>query len=187
MDFSSFNQLDWVIAAVVVVSAILGIWRGVVKEVLSIVGWVVGLFLAFQYSTELASHLTFFNAFGEVGQVAVAAIVIVFATLIAFALFGELLRLLIKAVTGGLGDSLLGLGFGLLRGAVIVVVCAFLASFTSAPQTRWWQKSVLIPYAEQAIGWVRPMMPDSLQAIEKIAREKQAQARAAWDEKFRIK
>ena len=187
MEPSAFNQLDWVITAVVAVSAVLGIWRGVVKEVLSIAGWLVGLFLAFRYSTDLAAHLGFFSAFGEVGRVALAAILIVIATLVVFALFGALLRLIIRAVSGGFGDAIMGLIFGLLRGAVIVVVCVFLATFTSAPQTKWWQKSTLIPYAQAAISWVRPLMPESLRDIEKIARDKQEQARAAWDEKFRIK
>lgn len=186
MDFSAWNQLDWVIAAVMGLSALLGLWRGVVREVVSVAGWAVGILLAFHYSAELAPHLAFFTAFGEMGRVAASAVLILVLTILAFAVAGALLRLIIKALTGGVGDSLLGLLFGLSRGALIVMAGVFVASFTSAPQGQLWQKSVLMPAAEKALEMAKPLMPESLREIEEVARKQQRAAKAAWDAKFKL-
>lgn len=183
---SAFNQLDWVIAAVAGLSALLGLWRGVVRELVSVSGWVSGIILAFRHSAELAPHLTFFTAFGEPGRVAAAALAILIVTVLAFAAGGALLRLVIKALTGGVGDSLLGLAFGAVRGSLIVMAGVFIASFTSMPEGALWQKSVLVPYAEKGLDLARPLMPESLREIEEVARRQQQAARAAWEAKFRL-
>lgn len=186
MDFSSFNQLDWVIAAVLGLSAVLGLWRGVVREIVSVAGWIAGIILVFRYSAELGTHLTFFDSFGETGRTVAAAVIIIIVTLAVFALAGAVVRLLIKALTGGVGDSILGLVFGLARGALIVGVAVFIASFTSAPESHLWQKSRLMPYAEAGLELAKPLMPESLRQIEEIARKQQQAAKAAWEAKFRL-
>lgn len=186
MDFSAFNQIDWVIAAVMGFSALLGLWRGVVHEVVSVAGWIVAAILVFRHSAELAPHLTFFTAFGDIGRVAAAAAVIAFATVAAFAVAGALLRLLIKAVSGGVGDSVLGFLFGLARGFLIVGLGVFAASFTSAPEGLMWQRSELLPMVEKGLALMRPLMPAPLLQMEELAQNRQRAARAAWDAKFKL-
>ena len=48
------NEVDWVILAVLFFSTILGVSRGVVREILAIVGWVLGIFLSLRFAPELA-------------------------------------------------------------------------------------------------------------------------------------
>ncbi|MCG5030392.1 CvpA family protein [Mesosutterella sp. OilRF-GAM-744-9] len=186
MDFSAFNQIDWVIAAVMTLSGLLGLWRGVVREIVSVAGWIAAVILVFRYAAELAPHLTFFTAFGDIGRVAAAAAVIAFATVAAFAVAGAVLRLLIKAVSGGLGDSLLGLLFGFARGFLIVALGVFAASFTSAPEGLSWQRSELLPYVEKGLSLMRPLMPEALVQMEELAQRRQRAFRAAWEAKFKL-
>ena len=123
---------------------------------------------------------------GPVGRTAAGAVIVILVTLAAFAVFGSLLRLVIKAVSGGVGDGALGFIFGFIRGAVIVMAGVFVASFTSSPESRMWQQSELIPYAEKGLVMCLPLMPDTLVQIADIAKKQQDSAKALWNAKYRL-
>ena len=183
MDSGTLNQLDWVILAVLAASSILGVWRGVVKEVFSVAGWIAGFIFAFRHAADVGQVLPI-TSFGPVGRTAAGAVIVILVTLAAFAVFGSLLRLVIKAVSGG--DGALGFIFGFIRGAVIVMAGVFVASFTSSPESRMWQQSELIPYAEKGLVMCLPLMPDTLVQIADIAKKQQDSAKALWNAKYRL-
>ena len=177
MDSGTLNQLDWVILAVLAASSILGVWRGVVKEVFSVAGWIAGFIFAFRHAADVGQVLPI-TSFGPVGRTAAGAVIVILVTLAAFAVFGSLLRLVIKAVSGGVGDGALGF--------MIVMAGVFVASFTSSPESRMWQQSELIPYAEKGLVMCLPLMPDTLVQIADIAKKQQDSAKALWNAKYRL-
>ena len=183
MDSGTLNQLDWVILAVLAASSILGVWRGVVKEVFSVASWIAGFIFAFRHAADVGQVLPI-TSFGPVGRTAAGAGIVILVTLAAFASFGSLLRLVIKAVSGG--DGVLGFIFGFIRGAVIVMAGVFVASFTSSPESRMWQQSELIPYAEKGLVMCRPLMPNTLVQIADIAKKQQDAAKALCNAKYRL-
>ena len=185
MDSGTLNQLDWVILAVLAASSIRVVWRGVVKEVFSVAGWIAGFIFAFRHAADVGQVLPI-TSFGPVGRTAAGAVIVILVTLAAFAVFGSLLRLVIKAVSGGVGDGALGFIFGFIRGAVIVMAGVFVASFTSSPESRMWQQSELIPYAEKGLVMCLPLMPDTLVQIADIAKKQQDSAKALWNAKYRL-
>lgn len=185
MESAALTQVDWLILAVVGASTLLGLWKGFVKEAVSVAGWVAGVVLAFRYSAEVGKMIPF-DALGDLGRTASGAVVIIILALIAFAVMGELLRLVIQAVTGGIGDRLLGACFGFIRGALIVMAAVFVLSFTSAPTTLSWERSRYIPVAEEWLSKLEPLMPETMKDLASVAKKKQEAARAQWDANFRL-
>lgn len=95
------NEADFVICAVLLVSTVVGVSRGVVREILAIVGWAVAIFLALNYSPELARVIPL-ESLGTAVRTACAAVIIVVLTLFTCGLFRENL---LKA-SGGCGNHL---------------------------------------------------------------------------------
>ena len=146
---------DIVLCVVVLVSATIGLSRGLVKEVLSLIAWVAALFIAYFYAPRLAE--TFSADLGSFRVVlAFLALFIVVLVLASFVqwLIGKLVE-----TTGLSGtDRLLGFLFGSARGLVVCLV-ALIAMRPFVEETDWWQASVLkrelLAFEDDAMGWAR--------------------------------
>ena len=79
------NELDWAILIVLALSTIVGVTRGVVREILSIVGWVIGIVFAIRFSAELATHIPL-ESLGPAVRTIIAAVVIGILVVAALAL-----------------------------------------------------------------------------------------------------
>jgi membrane protein required for colicin V production len=149
---------DYVVLAVIAASVLLGLWRGVVSEVLALAAWVAG-FVAARAWAESASKL-FAGVVSEPAlRYAAGFALVMFAVLIVFALGRLLLKLLLRAVGLGPVDRLLGAGFGVLRGVLIVFVGVLIAGMTALPRAAWWQSSSLAPPLETAVVAAKPWLP----------------------------
>lgn len=155
---------DWAILAVLFFSTVTALVRGLLLEVFSLVGLIVGAFIAgWQY--DVCSPLLMRFGMSKNVADAVAFLVIAFGVAIAVSLFGKLLRGVVRGVGLGWIDRLLGAAFGLIRGlaAVLIVVVATAAFF---PGTEWLRDSELVPYFLQAshpVGqWFPAILRDKL-------------------------
>ncbi|MFT6092163.1 MAG: membrane protein required for colicin V production [Pseudohongiellaceae bacterium] len=153
MIIASLNEVDAIILVIAGLSCLFGIWRGLVKEVLSLVTWIAALTLARLYSGVLADFMT--NLINNESARYVAAFAIVFVLVM---MIGTLINHLISkllSITGlKLVDRLLGGTFGVVRGAVIVVVILFITG-AFVNETPQWQESQLIPYGLSLIEWTQ--------------------------------
>ena len=153
MIIASLNEVDAIILVIAGLSCLFGIWRGLVKEVLSLVTWIAALTLARLYSGVLADFMI--NLINNEGARYVVAFAIVFVLVM---MMGTLINHLISkllTVTGlKLVDRLLGGAFGVVRGAVIVVVIMFISG-AFVNETPQWQESQLIPYGLSLIEWTQ--------------------------------
>ena len=155
---SGFNWVDIIIVTVIALSAIFGLWRGLVKEVFSLVTWVAALIVARVYSVRLAPlFATTFE--GETTRYIVAFIVLFFATMVVGALISHLLSKLLTIAGLKLTDRILGGGFGVVRGLILVMLVTFAASGFLA-NTPTWQQSRLIPVTISLIEWSRIFISD---------------------------
>ena len=155
---AEFNWIDIVISLVIALSLAFGLWRGLVKEVLSLVTWVAALIVARVYSDDFAPLLeTTFE--GETTRLVAAFVVLFLATLVVGALVNHLMAKLISFVGLKFTDRLLGAAFGFVRGGLIAMLGIFVAGnfFSDTPD---WQESRLIPYGQQAIQWSRMFIDD---------------------------
>ncbi len=161
MTMASVAWVDWVLLAVLLLSAVVGLWRGLVFEVLSLVGWVAGYIAAQAFSATVAPLLPIGTPDSALNYAAAFALVFVLALLV-WTLASRLLRLVIHATPLQLIDRVLGGGFGLLRGAVLLLAVATVVSLTPVARSPHWQASqgaILLTGSLQAL---RPLLPDSL-------------------------
>ena len=145
----AFNQVDIVILIITVLSSAFGLWRGLIKEVLSLLTWIAALLVSRVYSEPLAGLMT--GMIQNDGIRYVSAFAILFVIVMMLGTFLNFLMSKLLSVTGlKLADRLLGAVFGVARGVIIVLVILFVTSvFVS--ETELWQKSQLIPYGMDLI------------------------------------
>ena len=157
-ELESFNWIDIVISAVILLSCLFGLWRGLVKEVLSLVTWVAALIVARVYSDDLAPF--FVSTFEGATTRLVASFAVLFiATLVVGALINHLMAKLISFAGLKITDRLLGGVFGFARGGLIVMLGIFVAG-NYFSESLSWQESRLIPYGREAIRWSRMFIDD---------------------------
>lgn len=140
----TLNQIDTAILIVIAISAAFGLWRGFVKEVLSLLSWIAALLVARVYSVPIAGLLVNMIESEAIRYLTAFALLFVIVIMIGTLINHFMAKLL--TITGlKFLDRLLGAVFGLARGAVIVLVILFILNvFVS--ETEWWQESTLIPY-----------------------------------------
>lgn len=152
---------DFIILGLLVVSAAVGAWRGLVSEVIALVAWIVALVAAWLYVGEVALMLD-----GHIDDplwrhVAGFALIFVGILLLASALrflIREMLRML------GLGpvDRLFGSFFGIARGIAIAMVLVLLGGLAGMASEPWWRDALLSPPLESAVIAVKPWLPEAV-------------------------
>ena len=138
------TQVDNLILAVIAISSAFGVWRGFIKEILSLLSWIAALLVSRVYSESLAGMLGSLIDNPSVRYVTAFSVLFVIIIMLGTLLNHLMSKLLV--VTGlKTIDRLLGAVFGVARGTVIVLVFLFVLNvFVS--ESEWWQQSTLIPY-----------------------------------------
>ena len=152
------TEFDYAVLAVLGASALLGLWRGVVSEVLALVAWVAAFIAARTWAEPVGGYLTGLVADPTL-RYAAAFVAVLLAVLVLFGLGRLILSLLLRAVGLGLADRMLGAVFGVLRGGLIAVVVVLVAGMTSLPKAVWWREAVLAPPLETAVIAAKPWLP----------------------------
>jgi len=138
------TQVDTLILAVIAISSAFGVWRGFIKETLSLLSWIAALLVSRVYSESLAGLLESLIDNPSVRYVTAFSGLFVLIIMLGTALNHFMSKLLVVTGLKTL-DRLLGAVFGVARGTVIVLVVLFILNvFVSGSE--WWQQSTLIPY-----------------------------------------
>ena len=150
--------LDLIVVAVISLSTIAAFFRGVVRELLAVVSWIVGLVAAMRYSEPAAALFAGFDIAPAARHVLAFVLI-----LIAFLVVGGLVAWLARSVVHGVGlgfvDRFLGAVFGVLRGALLAVIFALIAGLTALPRHDWWQNSIFGPALAESALALRPYLP----------------------------
>jgi membrane protein required for colicin V production len=155
-----FTLIDILAFAILVISGLMGIWRGLVREVLALIGWVAASWIAYHYATWLAYEWLTGMPGGEMTRLALGFIILFIVVMIVCALVGKFLAKLMQQAGLSPMDRFLGFAFGLLRGLLVVVVLSSLAALTSISQTTEWRKAWSLPAIELLIGMTQAWLPD---------------------------
>lgn len=151
--------VDYVFIAIVLCSLLVGVLRGLVREALSLIAWVLAFVLTLRYAPALAEALKG-SIHTPAVRTAAAYALLFFAVLLAGALVTWLVSLIVKSVGLGGVDRMLGAGFGLMRGLFIAVAAVLLAGASEAKTEPWWRASVLIPQIEPFSERLHRLIPD---------------------------
>jgi len=157
--------IDFALAGLVLLSALVGIFRGFVKEALSLVVWVLAIWVAWNFAPTLADKLTPWLD-DPILRVWAARAVALFSVLLAGALATSLIGLLVghTGLTGT--DRLLGMVFGVGRGVLLAAIVVVALQFAEFDQSPWWRESKLIPYAAPIAEKLRDA---AAEGVEKLA------------------
>lgn len=150
--------VDWGIIAILALSALLGLARGLVREAFALATWVVGAWVAWTFAEFLAPHLAPYIQVPSLRHFAAIALLFLL-TLIVGAMVGFLVAQLVRVSGLGSTDRLLGLVFGAVRGTFMVSILVLLASLTPLAQDPWWAESRLLPPFERLAVWLRGQFP----------------------------
>ncbi|MSQ49769.1 MAG: CvpA family protein [Betaproteobacteria bacterium] len=152
--------LDYAVIGVFAMSLVVGAWRGLVREVLSILGWVIAFLAANLLAGPLGPMMPQTIPSPEL-RVAAAYLAVFVASLLVTSLVGLLLSRIVKAAGLGGVDRMLGALFGVARGLLIVLAAALCAGLTSAPQQAFWRDSLSAPLLVQAAEALMPLLPQT--------------------------
>ena len=161
MTVPALGWVDWAMAAVLTMSVIVGFWRGLVFEVLSLLGWVAAYVAAQAFADALAPMLPIGDPGSALNRGSAFALLF-FAALIIWALASRLLRQVIHATPLQAIDRVLGAGFGLLRGAVLLLAVATVVALTPAVRSSAWQASHGAAWLAALLQSLKPMLPASV-------------------------
>lgn len=160
--------IDWIIIAIIVISALISVKRGFVKEALSLVSWIAALVLARLFSGNLATLMSDLIESPN-WRLALAFAILFAATLVVGAMVNHLLSEVIR-MTGLTGtDRFLGVVFGVLRGLIIVV--AILALMRLFALEQLWPDAVLVDLFDPVIKWTGDYVHKASEALIKIGQE----------------
>ena len=151
------NATDYLVIAGIVISAVVGVLRGFLREVVALVTWLVALFLAWHFSDLIAPHLGGLLAGSNVRIWAARAILVILVLLIGAGIGAALSRFVRLSIFSGM-DRFLGLVFGALRGLVLLGVLVILGQLLRLEDERWWRQSLVIPYGESIANGLRALV-----------------------------
>jgi membrane protein required for colicin V production len=150
--------LDWICLAVLFVSLLVGAWRGLVVEVLSVASWLAAFVLAQWFAPDLAAKLPMAGA-AEPVRYAAGFVLVFVATLFAGALIGFVVSKLLSAIGLGAINRLLGALFGVLRGVLLILATTVVVGMTPWKSSVEWQASVGARWATTTLGYLKPVLP----------------------------
>jgi membrane protein required for colicin V production len=153
--------LDWALLAVLLLSVIVGLWRGLVFEILSLAGWVAA-FIAAQWCTPSVAPWLPFGVPGSALNFALAFAITFVVALLLWAIASKLIRLLVHATPLQPIDRLLGAVFGLVRGLVLLLVVTTLVLLSPARSSAAWKQSQGAAWLTALFHGLKPMLPASL-------------------------
>ena len=150
--------LDWVFLAVLALSFLIGAWRGLVFEVISLASWVAAFLLAQWFAADVAKLLPMTGA-GEGVRYAAG-----FGLTFVVALFaGGLVAVLLKKMVSSVGlapfDRVLGAVFGLVRGMVVLLAIAVVVAMTPLKSALWWKESIGAKGLAVVLAGLKPVLP----------------------------
>ena len=149
------------VLAFVGLSTLLAFFRGVVRELIAVVAWVLGLVGAVAYTPVLGALLPQITGYPAVPYIVAFALIVIGALLLG-ALIAWPLSKAVRAAGLGFVDRFLGSIFGLVRGIAFMIAFVIVAGLTPLPRTAWWQKSALVPPLVAAVVGLKPHLPAEL-------------------------
>ena len=150
--------LDWILLAIVLVSTLIALVRGFVKETISLITWIAAFWIALAFSGPASSLVP------EAVDIPSARMAIAFVALFVIVLIlGGIINWSVSKLVESTGlsgtDRSVGMVFGLLRGVLIVAGLILLAGFTALPKEEWWEASSLIPHFQVVAEWIVAVLP----------------------------
>ncbi len=153
------SGFDYAVIAILSASLVLGVWRGLVYELLSLAGWPISFLLSKLFAQDV---VTMMPGEQETVRMALAYAAVFIAAMLLWSVLVWLFSRLVKAVGLGGLDRAMGGAFGLVRGVLIVLALVWVAGLTDIPEQAFWRGAKLSRPAEDVALMTRGWLPDTV-------------------------
>lgn len=160
----ALSWVDLALAAVLLISIVIGLSRGLVFEVMSLAGWVIAYFAASPLAPVVEELLPAFmtSKFGPAVLHVVTLAIAFFFVLLVWSLASRLVKTLIHATPLSVVDRLGGAGFGALRGVFIALLLVLVIGASPLAESSTWQASRAAPVLHGVLSDLAPVLPEPL-------------------------
>lgn len=153
--------VDWVFIVVILLSTLIGLWRGFVREALSLATWIFAFWAGWAFSDQAAAWFARWVETPSLQLVAGFALLFV-VVLIVGAMVNHFAALALER-TGLTGtDRAVGTAFGLLRGVVLVAALVTVGMLLKLNRDPWWEQSMFIAWFEPMSAWLMTFFSETL-------------------------
>ena len=156
---SALVAMDWFFIGVLVVSLLVGAWRGLVFEMISVVSWIAAFVLA-QWFAPAVAHWLPISSTNEALRYGLGFLIVFVGTIFAGSLIAFVIKKLLAAVGLSPVDRMLGAAFGVVRGVVILLALTVVVGMTPLKSAHWWQESEGAKLAGVALHGLKPVLPE---------------------------
>lgn len=156
--------IDYVTLGILLISGLISFFRGFIKEAISLAMWVVAVYLAIWLAPVFAAYLS-----KHIGSTMVAYLIAFIALFVVVLVLGMVVNFLVGLAihSTGIGpfDRVVGVVFGLVRGALLVSVLLLMIGLTPLQRDQWVKKSVLAPHFLPMVQWIRGYIPKNINEL----------------------
>lgn len=153
--------LDWVFLFGLLASIGLGVWRGFVYEVLSVLNWLLALVLAQWLGEDVGRMLPIDSRSETLIHIAGFVLVFVVSVFVGGLVVWGLPKLIEQAGLRPV-DRVLGGGFGVLRAAILLLALTVFVLMTPMREQAWWRDALVADTAVWSLKKLKPLLPDGV-------------------------
>lgn len=157
----AISLTDWALLGVLLASMVVGFWRGLVYEVLSLAGWVAAFVVAQWLAVDVVAWLPVFQGAPASVRYAVAFAAVFVAMVFAAGLLSWLIKKLVETVGLRPVDRTLGALFGLARGVVLLLALTVVLQLTGVARDAWWTAAQGPVWLDMVMTGLKPLLPQS--------------------------
>ena len=161
------TTVDYCLLAIIGFSGIVSLFRGFVREILSLITWVLAVWLALHFSDFFVTYLEGYVHSASM-RLMISILLVVVITLTLGMVVSQLVMCLVKFTGLSSLDRFFGFFFGVLRGALIVVLLLILASTIHFDEKVWWKKAWVIEQFAPAVVWGQQWLPNHLGQVAEL-------------------
>ncbi len=175
------NLLDVIFVVIIGFSAIYGLFKGLVKEVVSLLAVIIGLVGASRLYGGVSPLLVNLGLGEQVGKILSFFILFVIISIL-IVLVGRLIHKLVHAIFLGWLNRLGGIGFGLLRGIITSAIIIMILTITLSEKAPILTQSKLTPHIMNISKVLVSLVPEDL---KNRFMEQEKKLREFWEKKFK--
>jgi membrane protein required for colicin V production len=157
------GTVDGVLLAILLMSCLLGLWRGVIRETMALAAWLLGFVLSSKYATDMALHLP--PDWGDNLRYLAGWLLVFVAVWLGMSVLSALVSRLVAVVGLGLLDRLMGGVFGVLRGGIALMVVSVVVGLTPVKTSPAWVNSWMAQSVDAGVKFFKPILPVQLERL----------------------
>ncbi|MDR1367147.1 MAG: CvpA family protein [Candidatus Accumulibacter sp.] len=155
------KAFDSLVISIILISVILGGWRGVVGEIIALCAWMLAFLMAKWWGNEVANAL-FSSIADPTLRLLTAWVGIVIVILFIVSLVRTAMKSVLKVLGLSATDRALGVLFGVARGMLIVLALVAVGGMTDLPGKSWWRGAMFAAPLETVVLACKPWMPPEM-------------------------